>query len=524
MTAIVYTVVISLMLLLPPLLGAAWRRRFPTPWLLFCAGMAGFLVSQAYHIPFNNWLTGQGSLDPMATGRDFLPTAVILGLSAAVSETIMRVAVVWLLFRRRLAERWEDGAMVGLGWGGIEAAFVAVITAASFASLWALRNTDLATLSLSPDQLAALQQQLARLDTSAIAALAPLVERLLAVQLQVVLALLVWLAFRRRQPLFVLLAIGYHALVDGSLVYAAQFVDNPWLLEGLLVLLVLPGAVWFWRSYARRRAEVVGFHPAPLGRQWRVFAAMTGKELREQWKTRRLLVILVVFLLFGLVSPLLARFTPELLKSVPGAEQFADLIPEPATADALGQYLKNLTQFGFILAILTGMAAIAGEKERGTAALILSKPAPRWAFVGSKFVAQALVYLLAFALAGAAAWYYTRLLFEPLLAGPFALGNVLLWLWILAFVAVTLLASALSRTTLMAAGLALAGSVLLLILGSIPQIASILPSGLTAWAGRLGLPDAAAAPVANGGAVAGTIVVITVCLITAVAVVERQEV
>ena len=35
-------------------------------------------------------------------------------------------------------------------------------------------------------------------------------------------------------------------------------------------------------------------------------STMLIKELREQWRTRRLLVVAVVFLAFGIASPLLA--------------------------------------------------------------------------------------------------------------------------------------------------------------------------------------------------------------------------
>ena len=123
--------------------------------------------------------------------------------------------------------------------------------------------------------------------------------------------------------------------------------------------------------------------------------------------------------------------------------------------------------------------------------------------------------------------YYTNLLFDPGLAlGPFLLGNVLLWLWLLAIAAAVLLGSALGRTPLIGAGLGLLFSIALLIGGAFPQAAGLLPGGLVSWAAQLGVPAAADAPAAAGawGALAGTLVVIAFCLVTAVGVVERQEV
>ena len=163
------------------------------------------------------------------------------------------------------------------------------------------------------------------------------------------------------------------------------------------------------------------------------------------------------------------------------------------------------------------------EKERGTAAMILSKPVPRWAYVLSKFDALALVYLPALLLAGLGAGYYTNLLFEPGLAiGAFLIGNVLLWLWLLTMAAAVLLGSALGRTALVAAGLGLLFSVILLVGGAFPQAAALLPGGLVSWAAQLGVEEPV--PVNGWGALAGSIVVILFCLLTAVGVVERQEV
>ena len=519
-----YAIAITLMLLVPLLLAIALRRRFRAPWLLWTAGAVAFFLSQVYHLPLNNWLNDLGLIDSIGPDTpNLLRTSLILGLSAGLCEGLMRLVAFWWLNRRGLAGRWSGAVMVGLGHGGLEAMILGALAALSVAALLGLRGTDLTTLDLSAAQLAALQQQLDALGSSPLSAALPLVERLLALMLHVAVSLLVWLAFRRRNALFAVAGILYHALVDATAVYAAQFVTNPWLLEGIVALLVVPGALLIIWTYRRLGAGEPRHEPPSLRAEWSVYLTLLRKELLEQWQTRKIIVVLAVFLLFGLTSPLMARFVTEILMSVPGAEQFAGLVPEPKAADAVGQFIENITQFGFILALLMTMGLIAGEKERGTAAMVLSKPVPRWAFVLTKFDALALVFLPALLLAGLGAGYYTNLLFEPGLAlAPFLLGNVLLWLWLMAIVAVVLLGSALGRTTLISAGLGLLFSIVLLVAGAFPQASPLLPSGLVTWASQLGLPDAA--PVNGWGALAGTLVLILFCLVTAVGVVERQEV
>lgn len=519
-----YFVTVSLMIATPLLLAIVLRRRHRAPWLLWTAGAVAFFLSQVYHLPLNNWLADRGLIGPLGPDvPNLLRTAIVLGLSAGLCEGLMRLVVFWLLDRRGLVERWSQAAMVGLGHGGLEAMILGAMTALSVAALVGLQATDLTTLDLEPGQLLALRRQLDALNGSPLLALLPLFERLIAMTLHLAVSLLVWLAFRRRNALYAAAGILYHTLVDGTIVYAGQYISNPWLLEGLILLLAMPGLLFIVWSYRRLGAAEPRHAPSPLQADWRVYLALLRKELLEQWRTRKVLVILAVFLLFGLTAPLMARFVTEIIMSVPGAEQFAGLIPTPTAADAVAQYIESITQFGFILILLLSMGLIAGEKERGTAAMTLSKPVPRWAFVLSKFDALAIVLLPAILLAGLGAGYYTNLLFEPGLAlGVFLLGNVLLWLWLLAIAATVLLGSALGRTTLIGGGLGLLFSVLLLAGGAFPQAAALLPGGLVSWASQLGVPEPAAV---NGwGALAGSLVLILFCLVAAVGVVEHQEV
>lgn len=530
-----YTLAVLLMIALPVILATLARRRLGAPWWLFCIGMATFVISQIYHLPLNDWLTDLGILSNSASSQQptvdsplSVQTMLLLGLSAGVCESLARAAGYWLLFRFSRGRgdnrdsgsmgRWDSAVMVGLGHGGVEAMIFAVIVAASVTSLWQMREQDLSLLNLSVDQLATLQWQLESFLSSPVRAVFPLIERFVAMLVHVTLSVAVWLAFKRRNPLYFVAAVLYHSTFDALAVYLAQFFQDAWAIEGILFALALPGLIWAWWQGKETRQTV---RPAMAwAAEWKLFGLSLYKEMIQQWRSRRALVTGVVFLFFGMGSPLLAKFTPEILRAVPGAEQFSDLVPTPTTADAMAQYIKNMTQFGFILAVLLGMGAVAGEKERGTTALIMSKLLPRWAFILSKFVAQAIVYGLAFVLAALGAVYYTSVLFEPFKFGPFMFGNVLLWIWMLTFAAVTLLGSTIANSTGVAAGIGFGGAVVLLVAGTIPRYGALAPAGLVGWASTLGLSGPIAA---NGGALATGVVWIVVCLLVSISVFETQE-
>jgi len=92
-------------------------------------------------------------------------------------------------------------------------------------------------------------------------------------------------------------------------------------------------------------------------------------------------------------------------------------------------------------------------------------------------------------------------------------------------VAVALLGSTLAKTVGAAAGVGLAGAVVLLLAGSLPVVGALAPGGLVTWVGQMGasLAGAEEAVVANGGAIAMSLVIVLMCLLTSVAVFERQE-
>jgi len=210
------------------------------------------------------------------------------------------------------------------------------------------------------------------------------------------------------------------------------------------------------------------------------------KEMIEQWRTSRLLVLAIVLLVFGLTSPLLAKYTPEMLKLIPGAEQFAGLVPKPTILDAVAQYIKNIGQFGVLLALLMSMGTMVVEKERGTAALMLVKPLPRGSFLAAKFLALALSFLAAVALAALAGYYYTLVLFGALDWSAWLALNGLMWLEMLVYVALTMLFSTLLRSQAAAAGLGLGAILVLSLVGSLPTLlGDAMPDKLVSWGASL---------------------------------------
>lgn len=253
------------------------------------------------------------------------------------------------------------------------------------------------------------------------------------------------------------------------------------------------------------------------------FAILVRKELLEAWRTRRLPVVAGLFLVVGMVSPLTAKYLPDILKAALG-DQLTVPLPAPVAADALAQLEKNLAQLGALVAIALAMGSVAGELDRGTAALVLAQPATRSAFLVAKLIAIGIVLGVSTILATVAAWIYTAVLFEPLPIPGWVAMTVLAWLALTTWAAVTFLASAATGSTTAAAGLGFVAWVVVSIAAVVPALDQVLPTGLTVpaiqlAAGTTGDLDA----VRLATSIAGTLVIIAASFAGSVTVFRHRE-
>ena len=244
-----------------------------------------------------------------------------------------------------------------------------------------------------------------------------------------------------------------------------------------------------------------------------------GKEWMEYLRTYRLLVVAVVLVFFGLTSPLLAKFTPEIISLIPGGTDISILIPIPTVWDAVAQYVKNMAQFGIILALLLTMGAVAQEKDKGTAAMILVKPMPRGAFLSAKFLAMAAMFAICLIAAGLACYYYTLLLFEAMDILRWLVLNAMLFLYIMVYVALTLFCSTLTKSQAVAGGVALGLMGFLCLICAIPGLGKYLPGELITWGTRLMQGDTSTSWTAFGVSLG----IIVISLLAAWLIFKKQE-
>lgn len=209
------------------------------------------------------------------------------------------------------------------------------------------------------------------------------------------------------------------------------------------------------------------------------FVALLKKELKEQYRTHRILIVGAIFTLFGIGTPLLLKFLPEILKL--SGETIQIQVAPPTAMQSFTEFAGTFGQIGIIVAVLVGMGVVANELRNGTAVMTLSKPISRAAFVTVKLIAISLTFLLALTIAASLCLVYTIWLIGDADAAAFFQSNLLLGLFLVFCLAVTVLFSCFFKSSLAAGGLAIAVIISQIALSGVPTVGDYLPGKLLTW-------------------------------------------
>jgi len=210
---------------------------------------------------------------------------------------------------------------------------------------------------------------------------------------------------------------------------------------------------------------------------------MLKKELRGNIRTHKLLIVVAIFFVLGLGTPLIFNYLHVL---IPSGEN-GIVIPEFTTADVIGEYFSTLGQFGLVAVILVAMGSVSREREGGTAAMILSKPVGAGAFILAKIIAISIIFLAAIIVGATGCYIYTAILFEDIGILDFFLANSIIGVYFVICTAVTVMYSSFFKNQLAAGALALITLIVLTAISAIPAFEDFVPGSLTSWAHRVAM-------------------------------------
>lgn len=138
----------------------------------------------------------------------------------------------------------------------------------------------------------------------------------------------------------------------------------------------------------------------------KAYYAFLKKELCEMSRTYKLFIMGIVFFIFGVISPLSAKYMPQIIEAfMPAGMQIT--LMEPTAIDSWAEFYKNISQMGLIVMLIVLSGTMANEITRGSLILVLTKGLSRKCVVMAKFTAGGLVWSAAYWLAFGITYMYT---------------------------------------------------------------------------------------------------------------------
>jgi len=207
------------------------------------------------------------------------------------------------------------------------------------------------------------------------------------------------------------------------------------------------------------------------------YIAFAKKEVLEIFRTYKILILVSVFFLFGMLSPLTAKLMPEIFKSL-ALDGIVITIPPPIALDAYAQLFKNLGQMGMLVVLLVFSGMLSAEITKGMLINMLTKGLSRSAVILSKFTVSLVTWSVSLLIAFVTTYGYTAYLFGSGNQPNLLFSVFCLWLFGTFLLSLILLSSSFTPDNFGGLSLTSVLIVILMILDAFPRLHQFNPIAL----------------------------------------------
>lgn len=213
----------------------------------------------------------------------------------------------------------------------------------------------------------------------------------------------------------------------------------------------------------------------------RSLIAFLKKEITEQIRSSRLMIVAILFILFGIMNPAVAKLTPWLLEALSDSLAQSGMNVTEVTVSALDswvQFFKNIPM-ALIAFVLLQSGIFTKEYSSGTLILSLTKGLERFKVVVSKAAVLGTLWTAGYWLCFGITYAYNAYFWDNSIAKNLIFSAACWWIFGVLVVSLMILFSTLSSSS---AGVLLGtGGVVFAsyLLGIIPKVNKFLPTLLT---------------------------------------------
>lgn len=174
------------------------------------------------------------------------------------------------------------------------------------------------------------------------------------------------------------------------------------------------------------------------------FITLFKKEIMEHTRNFKLFATFIVFMIIGILSPLIALATPKILEKALGDEFGEIKIPPPTAYDSFAQFFTNMNQIGLIIFVIVFGSILTNEIIEGTLINLLTKGLNRKIIVLNKFMFVSVIWTIFYFLSGLVTYLYTIYYWEETLH-HFLISLSLTWVFGLFIVTLVILFSVMTK-------------------------------------------------------------------------------
>ena len=211
------------------------------------------------------------------------------------------------------------------------------------------------------------------------------------------------------------------------------------------------------------------------------FLAFLHKEATEHKRTGKWTILGILFVLFGIMNPAIAKMTPWLMEMMADSMEEAGMsihIANITAMDSWVQFYKNIPMTLVIFVLLEG-SIFTKEYQKGTLILSLTKGMPRHSVLWAKTVMLTATWTMGYWLCFGITYGYNAYFWDNAIAQNLLFSALCWWvfsLWILALLVFFSTLSVSSAVVLVGTGGVVFASTLL---SMIPKISKYLPTLLS---------------------------------------------
>ena len=122
----------------------------------------------------------------------------------------------------------------------------------------------------------------------------------------------------------------------------------------------------------------------------RQLSAFLRKEGMELIRTGKIWILLIIFILFGIMNPAIAKLTPWMVETMSDSLAESGMVLTEVKVNAMtswNQFYKNISMALIIFALMLS-GILTTEYQKGTLVNMLTKGLIRWKVVGAKSIAS----------------------------------------------------------------------------------------------------------------------------------------